>query len=143
VATTPTFNAPAGTYTLTVTNALCESATSAPFTVTQNPPLQATIGGRGYVANDADRDPLTAGFNGTVAGYVWRDAQGTIVGSGPTFNGPAGTYTVTITDATCGSATWPAFAVIILATTTVPTASDWGLLALASALAALAFLRMR
>ena len=143
VATTPTGNAPAGTYTLTVTNALCEAATSAPFTVSSQPALQATIAGRGYVVDAADRDLLTANFNGTATSYTWRDAGNNVVGSGSTFNAPAGTYTVTVTDTSCGSATSAPFAVTLLATPTVPTVGEWGLLAMLAALAMVALLRTR
>jgi hypothetical protein len=38
VATTPSFTAAVGTYTVTVTDSACGTATSAPFTVTQPPP---------------------------------------------------------------------------------------------------------
>jgi hypothetical protein len=146
VATTPAFAAGAGTYTVTVTNSLCETATSAPFTVTQLPPLDVSISGRGYVAFPGDLDNLTAtatGGSGSYASFTWRNASNTVVGTGPTYAAAAGTYTVTVTDATCGTATSAAFAVIALATPTVPTASEWGLLVLALGLALMAFLRMR
>ncbi|HEX6084565.1 MAG TPA: hypothetical protein VF266_08560 [Thermoanaerobaculia bacterium] len=142
VATTPSFNAPAGTYTLTVTNTLCETATSAPFTVTAQPAPQVTITGRGYVIDAADRDLLTAQVTGAPTSYTWRNAANEIVGTGPTFSAPAGTYTVTITD-TCGPVTSAPFSVTLLATPTVPTVGEWGLLAMMVTLAALALLRMR
>lgn len=146
VATTPSFNAGAGTYTLTVTNSLCETATSAPLTITQNPQLQASISGRNFVSFPADLAPLTAtasGGSGSYASFTWRNAQNDVVGTGPTFSAPAGTYTVTVTDATCGAATSPAFTVVAYSTPTVPTAGEWGLLALALGLALVAFVRMQ
>ena len=146
VATTPTFSAGAGTYTVTVTNSLCETATSAPFTVTQSPPLQVSISGRGYVGFAGDLDTLTAtatGGSGSYTNFTWRNAQNTVVGTGSTYAAPAGTYTVTVTDATCGTATSAQFAVVQLATPTVPTAGAWGLLALACGLIVAAILRMR
>lgn len=140
-ATTPTFDAPAGTYTLTVTNALCESATSAPFTVTAQPSTQVTITGRGYVIDAADRDLLTAEVTAPVTSYTWRNAASAIVGTGATFSAPAGTYTVTVTGS-CGTVTSAPFPVTLLATPTVPTAGEWGLLVLMVALAMAALVRM-
>ncbi|HUR83015.1 MAG TPA: IPTL-CTERM sorting domain-containing protein [Thermoanaerobaculia bacterium] len=141
VGTSSTFNAGPGTYTVTVTNSLCETATSSPFSVSSGPQLQASITGRGYVTYYADHDLLTAHFNGTPTGYVWRDAQNNIVGTGSTYNATAGTYTVTITDANCGNVTSPAFLVAAVATPTVPTLSELALVVLALGLAVIAILR--
>ncbi len=141
VGTSSTFNAGAGTYTVTVTNSLCESATSAPFSVSSGPQLQASISGRGYVTYYADHDLLTANFNGTPTAYAWRDASNTVVGTGATYNATAGTYTVTITDANCGSVTSPAFLVAANATPTVPTLGGFALAALALGLVVIALMR--
>lgn len=143
VATTPTFDAPAGTYTLTVTNALCETSTSAAsFTVTTIPAPQVTIAGRGYVIDAADRDLLTAQVTAPVTDYTWRNAANEIVGTGTTFSAPAGTYTVTVTGS-CGPVTSAPFTVTLLATPTVPTVGEWGLMALMVTLAMAALVRTR
>jgi hypothetical protein len=99
-----TFAAGPGTYTVTVTDTLCATATSNPFTVTALTPLTATISGA-HEVGFGGTTTLTAnatGGSGTIAGYIWRDAANNVVGTGATLAAGAGIYTVTITD-TCGS----------------------------------------
>lgn len=146
VATTPTFAAPAGTYTVTVTDALCASTTSAPFTVTPFPPLAATITGASSVPTYGATTPLTAnatGGSGTISTYTWRDAANQIVAVTPTFTAPAGTYTLTVIDAACGTATSPAFTITQPPPPPVPTAGSVMLGLLVVALGCAAVVRMR
>lgn len=140
VGNTSTLTPGPGAYTVTVTDTLCVSATSAPFAVIESAPLAVTITGASTVPPGAT-STLTAnvtGGSGTIANYVWRNALATVVGSGPTFAAGPGTYTVTVNDATCGTAASAPFAVAAAATQNVPTLSELGLAVLVLALAALA-----
>jgi hypothetical protein len=107
VGSAPTFSAGAGTYTVTITDAFCATATSAAFDVTAYPVLTAAISGASSVCFGATTT-LTAnsgGGSGSISGYTWRDASNAVVGTGNTLVAGAGTYTVTVTDATCGAVT--------------------------------------
>lgn len=138
----PTLDAPPGTYTLTVTNALCETATSAPFAVTAAPAIGVTIGGENVVCC-GQTSTLTANVtSGPATSYVWRDANNAVAGNASTFAAPPGTYTVTVTGA-CGSATSPPFTVSAQAVAPIPTAGEWALAMLATLLLATALLRLR
>ncbi|HET7433686.1 MAG TPA: MBG domain-containing protein [Thermoanaerobaculia bacterium] len=100
-----TFDAPSGTYTVTITDSDCATSSSASFTVTDLPQLAASITGTLSVCY-GDTTTLTAnasGGSGTISGYTWRDADANIVGTASTLVAGEGTYTVTITDAQCGS----------------------------------------
>lgn len=124
----------AGTSTVTVTNALCETATES-ITVNEFAPLQVTVSGP---------PPLSAsvtGGSGAIVSYEWRNASNDVVGTGPTLEAGPGTYTVTVTDASCGTATSPA--VSIAAVVPVPAASTTMLLVMMTAIAVAALLRMR
>ncbi|HEX8619305.1 MAG TPA: MBG domain-containing protein, partial [Thermoanaerobaculia bacterium] len=102
-----TFEAAPGSYTVTVTDTECGSAVSSEFVVGTYPPLGATITGTTDVCF-GQTTTLTAnasGGSGTISGYTWRDASNTIVGTASTLVAGVGTYTVTITDAECGSQT--------------------------------------
>lgn len=145
VATTPTLTAGAGAFTLTVTDALCVSATSTPFAVTGLAPLAVSIGGNGSIpmGGIATLTANVTGGSGTIASYVWRDALSNAVSTSSTFDAPAGTYTVTVTDQSCGSATSGAFAVVPASVAGVPTATEWGLALLLLGMTAIAFLRLR
>lgn len=106
VGTTATLVAVAGSYTVTATDTLCVTGTT-PVTVTSEDPLVATIDGASSVCFGGTTT-LTAnatGGSGTINAYEWRNASNAIVGTASTLNAGAGTYTVTVTDATCGTAT--------------------------------------
>jgi hypothetical protein len=140
-----TFAAGAGTYTVTVTDALCGTATSSAFAVTQLAQLAVSISGASSVPTFGATTPLTAnvtGGSGSIGSYTWRDAANQIVGSGSMFTAGAGTYTVTVTDATCGIATSAPFSITQPPPTPVPTASDAALLLLIAAMAGIALMRM-
>jgi hypothetical protein len=107
VGTGSSFAASEGTYTVTITDSLCETATSAAFTVTAYAPLAVTVSGETNVCFGGTTT-LTAnatGGSGSITSYTWRDSTSAVVGSGATFVAGAGTYTVTVNDATCGLAT--------------------------------------
>lgn len=145
IGTAPTLTTGAGTYTLTVTDHLCVSATSSPVVVTELAPLAVSIAGDATIQMGGV-SVLTAnvtGGSGTIASYVWRDAGSSVMATTPTFNAPAGTYTVTVTDQSCGTATSDAFVVTPATVTGVPTASEVGLALLALGVIAAALLRMR
>ncbi|HEY0370865.1 MAG TPA: hypothetical protein VGD79_02630 [Thermoanaerobaculia bacterium] len=76
-----------------------------------------------------------AGATGTPTSYTWRNGNGDVVGTDPTFDAPAGTYTVTITTDACETVTSAPFAV--LDATAVPTMSETMLLLLVVTLAVL------
>jgi hypothetical protein len=145
VGTSSTFGAGAGTYTVTVTDALCGSVTSTPFAVTQAAALAVTITGASSVP-PGQTTTLTAnvtGGSGSITGYVWRDALSNVVGSGPTLDAGPGTYTVMVTDASCGNATSPPFTVALTVIPVVPTLGEMSLVAMLLALAGIAVLRVR
>lgn len=140
VGNTATLNASAGTYTVTVTDTLCVSATSAPFIVNESADLTATITGASSVPLGATTT-LTAnvtGGSGTIDSYTWRNALSNIVGTSATLDAGPGTYTVTVNDATCGTATSAPFTVAAAVTEDVPALSHVMLAMLAFTLALLA-----
>lgn len=139
IGTNATLDATPGTYMVTVTDALCVSATSAPFTVSEYAPLSVAIGGG--TTEPAALTANVSGGSGTIASYEWRNGSNAIVGTGATLQAGVGTYTVTVQDASCGTATSPAFAVA--AAVPIPTASESVLLALIALLAASAAFRLR
>lgn len=143
--TSATLDAGAGTYTLTATDALCVSTTSAPFVVTESAALAVSITGTSPVPMGAT-STLTAnvtGGSGTIASYAWHDAAANIVATSPTFDAPPGTYSVTVTDATCGTAVALPFTVGAAVVPVVPAASDIALGLFVIALTAAAVMRLR
>lgn len=144
VGTNATLSAGAGTYTVTVTDTLCVSATSAPFVVVASAELDVAIAGASSVLV-GEITTLTANVNGgsgTIGSYVWRNALSNVVGTGPTLDTGAGTYTVEVTDATCGTTVSAPFVVTAAATQDVPAAGQTALLMLLAALALLALHRL-
>jgi hypothetical protein len=144
VGTDPTLSAGAGTYTVTITDTLCETVTSTPFVVTEAPALSVAISGASSV-QVGETTTLTAnvtGGSGTITSYVWRNALANVVGTGPTLDTGAGTYTVEVTDATCGTATSSPFTVSSATTAEVPTASDMALILMLALLAGVAIVRL-
>jgi hypothetical protein len=134
----------AGTYTATVTDTLCATATSAPFVVTESPQLGVAITGASTVLV-GEITPLTAnvsGGSGAIASYVWRNALSNVVGSGATLSTGAGTYTVEVTDTSCGTVTSAPFVVAAAAAQDVPTAGEMALLMLLCAVVMLALHRL-
>ena len=97
----------------------------------------APPGGTTTLSADVD------GGGGTITAYEWRDADSNVVGTEETFDAPAGTYTVTVTDQLCSSATSAPFAVANAVVPVVPTATEWGLALLCLAVAGVAFVRLR
>ena len=100
--------------------------------------LAVSIGGNDRVCC-GETSTLTAnvtGGSGAVTSYTWRNANGDVIGSGTTVEAPAGIYSVTVTDASCGTATSSPF--VVADATSVPTASEITLLLLALSLAAVA-----
>lgn len=145
VGTAATLDAGAGTYTLTATDALCVSTTSAPFAVSESAALAVTINGTSPIPMGGTTT-LTAnvtGGSGTIASYAWRDAASNVVGTSATFDAPVGTYTVTVADASCGTAASAPFTVSASVVPGVPTASELALAILFAALAAAAVIRLR
>jgi hypothetical protein len=146
VGTSPSFDAGPGTYTLTVTDSLCTTATSSPFVVTESAALAVTITGQGSVCCQQST-PLQAnvtGGSGSITSYEWRDAGNAVVGTGSTYDAYPGTYTVRVTDASCGTATSQPFVVAqAAAPAAVPTVSELGLIGFMVLLAAAALLRIR
>jgi IPTL-CTERM motif len=145
VGTNPTFAAGPGTYTVTVTDTLCVSVTSAPFAVTAFAPLQVAITGPNSVCC-GQTVTLTAnptGGSGSITGYEWRSAAADqIIGTGPSFDAPAGTYRVTVID-TCGPATSAPFTVDAEVIIPVPTVGEWGMGIMAVMLCMMALVRMQ
>lgn len=82
------------------------------------------------------------GGDGGIVAYEWRDANDQLLGTGPTLAAGVGTYTVTVMDAFCGTATSAPFTVDPAATVSLPTASTWALIALGTILAAAAVTRL-
>lgn len=145
VGTSATLAAGPGTYTVTVTDALCATATSAAFEVTESAALAVTISGASSIPAGSTTT-LTAnvtGGSGAIAGYTWRDALSNVVGNGATLEAGPGTYTVTVDDASCGTASSDAFVVTAVATAAIPTAGTTGLMVMLAALAGLALVRLR
>lgn len=147
VGTGPTLEAGAGTYTVTVTDAFCGTATSAPFTISEAPPLSVTVSGSLTTSppGPGGTTTLTAnpsGGTGTIDSYSWTDGNGAVVGTGPSVVVGAGTYRVTVAD-DCGSATSNDVIVTAAAIQAIPTAGTWALIALGMALAAAAVTRLR
>lgn len=143
--TAATLDAGPGTYTVTVTDALCVTATSAPFEVTGSAALAVTISGASSIPAGTTTT-LTAnvtGGSGAIAGYTWRDALSNVAGTGATLDAGPGTYTVTVEDASCGTAASDAFVVAAVATAAIPTAGTMGLMVMLATLAALALVRLR
>jgi hypothetical protein len=76
------------------------------MTTTSAAPLNVTVSGSQSVCFGGTTT-LTAngsGGTGTITSYVWRDAANNIVGTSPTLVAPAGSYTVTVTDTLCMTA---------------------------------------
>ena len=104
-----------------------------------------TIGGAASVP-PGGTTLLTAnatGGNGGIVAFEWRDENGAIVGTEATLEAGVGTYTVTVTDAFCASATSDPAIVTAASVTAIPTAGTWALIALGMALAGAAVLRLR
>lgn len=144
VGTGSTLSAGAGSYTVTVTDTLCETATSSPFVVTEAPELTVTISGASSVGM-GETTTLTANVNGgsgTITSYTWRNALSTIVGTDPTLEAGAGTYTVEVNDATCGAATSSPFTVAQAVTPGVPTMTETAMLIMVVMLAIVAVVRL-
>lgn len=148
VGTGPTLEAGAGTYTVTVTDAFCGTATSAPFTIGEVPPLSVAVSGSLTTSppGPGGTTTLTAnpsGGTGTIDSYSWTDGNDAVVGTGSSVVVGPGTYRVTVVDG-CGSATSNDVVVTeAAAVTEIPTASTWALILLGMALAAAAVTRLR
>jgi len=145
VGTDPTLTAGPGTYTVTASDSVCPSATSAPFTVTAAAPLGVAVSGAGSapVGGVVTLTANVTGGSGTISSYEWRDGNSNVVGTGPTLDAGIGTYTVAIVDASCGGATSAPFVVAAADVATVPALSEIMLGMLTAALIAAAILRMR
>jgi hypothetical protein len=141
VGTERTFEAGAGTYTVTVTDVFCATATSSAFEVTEFADLGVVI--TGSATAQATLTANVSGGSGTVASYTWRNASNAIVGTGPTLLASPGTYTVTVVDASCGTATSAPFIVSPAVLAEVPTASDAALVAMLALFALAAVVRLR
>lgn len=145
VGTAATLDAGTGTYTLTATDALCVSSTSAPFVVSETAALAVSIGGTSPIPMGGTTT-LTAnvtGGSGTIASYAWRDAAANLVGTSATFDAPVGTYTVTVTDAACGTATSAPFIISAAIVPGVPTASELALAIFVILITTAAVIRLR
>lgn len=101
--------------------------------------FSSSISGSNRVCCGGTTTLTATASGGTPASYTWRNANGDVVGSGPTLETGAGVYTVTIADDTCAIATSAPFAVADA--TSVPTLSQLALVAFAVALAAVAMIR--
>ena len=114
---------PAGTYTLSVTDAQgCTADTT--VTVTQPPPLSATLAVTPTPCRDGTDGALTIEGTGGAAPYTFRWSDGS---TGPGLTGlAAGTYGVTVTDAggctldTSATVTGPTEAFVIIIVDTLP-----------------------
>ncbi|MFN0015899.1 MAG: beta strand repeat-containing protein, partial [Saprospiraceae bacterium] len=97
-ATTQTIsNLAAGTYTVTVTNQITGCTASATAVVTQPAPLGVSFTKTNVSCFGGNNGSVTASGSGGTPGYTYVWSTGT---TGPTIsNRPAGTYTVTMTDA--------------------------------------------
>lgn len=84
-----------------------------------------------------------SGGSGTITSYVWRDSQSNVVSTNATCDVPVGTYTVTVTDRSCASATSAEFTVAYAEVDAVLAVNEIGLLVLAAAMIGLAVLRLR
>lgn len=147
VGTGPTLEAGAGTYTVTVMDAFCGTATSAPFTISEFPPLSVTVSGSLVTSppGPGGTTTLTAnpsGGTGTIDSYSWTDGNDAVVGTGSSVVVGPGTYRVTVVD-DCGSATSDDVIVTAAEIVPIPTASTWALIALGMAIAAAAAMRLR
>lgn len=147
VGTGPALEAGAGTYTVTVMDAFCGTATSALFTVGESPPLSVTVSGSLTTSppGPGGTTTLTAnpsGGTGTIDSFSWTDGNDAVVGTGPSVVVGPGTYRVTVVDG-CGSATSDDVIVTAAAIVPIPTASTWALIALGMAIAAAAATRLR
>ena len=77
------------------------------MSTTSTPPLAVNVSGSPSVCFGGTTT-LTAngsGGSGTITSYVWRDASNNIVSTSPTLVAGAGSYTVTVTDTLCMTAT--------------------------------------
>ncbi len=108
-------NIPAGTYTVSVTNASCGSGTGA-VTITQPPLLAVSIIAQTNITCLIPTGSATAQASGGVGSYsyTWSNGQ-----SGPTASLGAGIHTVSVTD---GNSCLATTTVNILSNTTPPTA---------------------
>jgi hypothetical protein len=90
-----------------VTDAFCSTTTSSPFIVSEFAPLAVSITGNTSVCFGATTTLAASvtGGSGAISGYEWRDAFNAVVGTGASVVVGAGTYTVRVTDASCGFAT--------------------------------------
>jgi len=108
--------------------------------------LTATISGN-LAACAGGTTLLTAGTTiggAPVTSYTWRDAANTVVGNSSTLNAGPGTYTVTVTDALCDTATSaPATVTACAAPAAVPTTGEAGLLLILGGVMAIAVTRLR
>ena len=107
VGTTSSLVAGAGTYTVAVTDSFCSTTTSTPFVVSEFAPLTASITGNTSVCfgGTTTLSANVSGGSGSIIGYEWRDGSNAIVGNGANVVVGAGTYTVRVTDASCGFVT--------------------------------------
>jgi hypothetical protein len=146
VGTGSSFAARAGTFRVRVSDSLCSNATSISLTVTELPPVAVSISGPASVCC-YQKVPLQAnpsGGSGAISAYEWRDAQNGVVGTGPSFDASPGTYTVRVTDSSCGTAISQPFTIAAAAApANVPALSNFMLACMALGLSVLAWLRMR
>ena len=108
------------------------------------PPLSVSIVGNPTIPIGGVA-ALTANATGaaSIAAYEWRDGAANVVGTSQTLTAPAGTYTVTVTDRLCVSATSAPVVVSPAATQEIPALDYLGLGVVAMTLVALALARLR
>ena len=135
VGTDAQLTAGAGTYTVTVTNSLCETASDT-LTVTEYPQLQVAITGSGRLT------ALVTGGTGVVS-YQWRDELNALVGTGPTLDAGPGTYTLTVTATGCIGTVTASAQIVVPAFEPIPTLGTTAMLVMMALFAIAAVLRMR